>query len=339
MAEARLVHGSVAPLEFPHLPESSTSLLKKYLTPEVWSQLKDRTTRGGVTLHDCIRSGLATPESVIGLYAGDADSYDVFNALFAPVIAECHAGPATRADRAGALENPDPDGAYIVSTRLRLARNLIGRALRPVATRESDLDVERQAKAAFASLSGAYHALSDVQTNHGFQRGDPFQDAAGLNRNWPDGRGVFIDAAQSFLVWVNEEDHLRFISLAPKADIAGAYARLRDGVEMAARSLAFQHSDRYGYITSCPTNLGAGLRVGFRIKLPSSGASPEFNALCRRHDLTVRSVAGERAPIAADTYDISARGRIGLSEAACLEECLAGITALLALEKSASGRP
>lgn len=321
--------------DFPALPDSSPSLLKKYLTPEVWAGLKDRRTAAGVSLHDCIRSGLVHPDSAVGLYAGDADSYDVFAALFAPVIAACHAGPRTRDTPAQALANPDPHGAYIVSTRLRLARNLSGHLLRPVATRAADLDVERAAKTAFSrftgDLAGGYRALCDTQA---FHRADRYQDAGGLNRNWPDGRGVFANTAQTFSVWVNEEDHLRFISITPNADIAGAYARLRAGVETAGRSLSFQHTERLGHITSCPTNLGPALRAGFRIKLPLSGGSAGFDTLCRRHHLTVRGAGGEHVRVAESTYEISSRARLGLTDLQCLHDLLAAVAELIDLEKN-----
>ena len=56
----------------PVFPENARSLLKKYLTQDLWDQLKDRRTSGGVTLHDCIRSGVALTDSEVGLYACDA---------------------------------------------------------------------------------------------------------------------------------------------------------------------------------------------------------------------------------------------------------------------------
>lgn len=71
-------------------------------------------------------------------------------------------------------------------------------------------------------LSGKYFSLtslSDVERkelidNHFlFKEGDRFLEAAGLNRDWPDGRGIFHNNEKTFLVWVNEEDQLRIISM------------------------------------------------------------------------------------------------------------------------------
>jgi len=59
-----------------------------------------------------------------------------------------------------------------------------------------------------------------------FKEGDRFLDAAGLNRDWPDGRGIFHNAEKTFLVWINEEDQLRIISMQKGADILAVFTRL-----------------------------------------------------------------------------------------------------------------
>ena len=66
------------------------SLLARHLTPEVWQKLKDEQTRYGVRLIDVIASGLTYPESSIGVYAGDEESYALFAPLLDPIIADYH---------------------------------------------------------------------------------------------------------------------------------------------------------------------------------------------------------------------------------------------------------
>jgi arginine kinase len=345
--------GSSAPDILPAFPEDCRSLLKKHLTPDVWAQLKDRKTSTGVRLYDCIRSGVANPDSEIGLYAGDAESYAVFAPLFAPVIAECHpgfrGGEAPRGDLDTAhfrAASPDPSGQYIVSTRVRVARNLSRYNLRPTATRAEDLETEQKAKEAFRALpndlAGHYrpmaaldaHAGTVSAEDHVFTIGDRFQEAAGLRRHWPEGRGVFANEARNFFIWVNEEDQLRIISMQRNADIAAVFARLCTAMEILGRNLAFLRSDRYGYVSSCPSNLGTGLRASFLMRLPLSGGSPAFVETCLRYRLAVRGFAGERSAISRGLYDISNKRRLGLTETECLEACLEGAAALIGLEKS-----
>ena len=73
-----------------------------------------------------------------------------------------------------------------------------------------------------------------------FKEGDRFLDACGLNRDWPTGRGIFHNDAKEFLVWVNEEDQLRIISMQKGADIKAVFTRLSmaaAGIEKVPSSL------------------------------------------------------------------------------------------------------
>ena len=339
---------------FPEFPINCRSLLMKHLTLPVWNQLKDRKTSSGVRLKDCIRSGVDHTDCEIGVYAGDAESYAVFAPLFDPIIVDCHpdfigAGPQRRcALEAAAFRpvNPDPERRYIASTRVRLVRNLAGYRLRATSTADEDQDIERKAKFAFGlfpgELTGAYRPIAELANSerarasddHFFERGDRFDDAAGFNRHWPIGRGVFFNEARSFFSWVNEEDHLRFISIQQDADIAGVFARMCKAMAIVDRCFEFQHSDRLGYVASCPSNLGTGLRASFHVHLPLSGASAPFREICAQHGLAVRSQDGERQPFAKQTYDISNKHRLGLSEIQYLHDVVEGTRQLIALEKS-----
>lgn len=78
---------------FAKLAESdSKSLLKKYLTKEVFDQLKTRKTSFGSTLLDVVQSGLENHDSGVGIYAPDAEAYTVFAEIFDPIIDDYHGG-------------------------------------------------------------------------------------------------------------------------------------------------------------------------------------------------------------------------------------------------------
>ena len=118
--------------------------------------------------------------------------------------------------------------APVKSTRIRVGRNVIGYGLSPGITREQRLEVENIMKAAFFGLSsgelaGKYFPLlgmNDIdrkrlEDEHFlFVSGINKQTmTAGMERDWPEGRGIFHNESKSFLVWVNEENHLRIISM------------------------------------------------------------------------------------------------------------------------------
>ena len=113
-----------------------------------------------------------------------------------------------------------------------------------------------------------------------FKEGDRFLDACGLNRDWPEGRGIFHNNDKTFLVWVNEEDQLRIISMQQGADIGAVFTRLSKAAAHIESVARFSLDESLGYITSCPTNLGTALRASVHIKLPNLGAKmDEFKAI------------------------------------------------------------
>ncbi len=331
----------------------SRSLLHKHLTPQVWHLLKDLHTSTGVSLRDCIASGLAHTDSVIGVYAGDAESLERFGLLFAPLIQELHAPAPTSLVLCSApdedepnLFNPDPQGTFIRSTRIRLARNLSGFRLMPTMSSAELLEVQRQLVAAFETLdqdlAGSYQALGAWQCNAtassagppaGFDGTDRFQQAAGICRSWPEGRGAFHNHARTLQLWVNEEDHLRMIAVQDGADMRAVYARLVRASQHLEKSLHFAQSPRYGYLASCPSNVGTGLRASFHIHLPHSGSTAAFRRLCSSHAIAVRSASGELGPQHGAVYDISNRRRWGISPVDSIRELLRGTVKIIALEK------
>merc|ERR1719379_354636 len=83
-----------------------------------------------------------------------------------------------------------------------------------------------------------------------FKEGDRFLESCGLNRDWPSGRGIYHNDAKTFLVWVNEEDQLRIISMQKGADIGAVFTRLATAASEIEKILPFAHNEHLGYITS-----------------------------------------------------------------------------------------
>jgi len=117
------------------------------------------------------------------------------------------------------------------------------------------------------------------------------------------------------LVWVNEEDQLRIISMQQGADIGAVFTRLSKAAAHIESVAAFAHNNKLGYITSCPTNLGTALRASVHIALPKLGArKEEFQAIADRFKVQIRGIHGEHSESADHVYDISNKRRLGLSE-------------------------
>jgi creatine kinase/arginine kinase len=340
--------------EFPTFPKGCASLLCKHLSPEVFEALKDKKTANGFTLHDAIHSGVVNPDSGIGVYAGDAESYVLFAPLLDPIIEEYHGFLPNDKHQSNLnpddlnAPNPDPEGKYIVSTRIRVGRNVDNLPLGPAISKDQRNKVEKEVsealKAMSGSLAGQYYPLAgmDDKTSASliadhflFKAGDRFLEAAGLNRDWPEARGIYHNDEKTFLVWINEEDQLRIISMQMGGDILEVFTRLVSAIKEIEKKVTFSYNDHIGYLTSCPTNLGTAMRASVHIKLPKLAEDMEaFKAITDKHHLQIRGIHGEHSESEGGVYDISNKRRLGVTEVECVQDMVDGVVALIAKEKS-----
>lgn len=328
-------------------------LFRKALTPDLEERLRDLSTPSGATLSTIVRSGRENPDSSIGCYAADEDSYAVFAPLFDPVIETYHGFGAGKTHRGGLSEEtvlpPSAldDGGLIVSTRVRVGRNLSGYPFPSMISGEERLVVEEKLVAALATLtgdlSGRYYSLAGmaemdrrklVEDHFLFKRGDRFLASAGINRDWPHGRGIYHSGDKRFLAWVGEEDHLRIIAMEPGGDIAGVFTRLRRAAAALEEQLDFAFDPRLGYLSSCPTNLGTAMRASVHIRLPLLSARPEFKETCGNLGLSVRGIHGEHSESCGGVYDISNRQRLGKPEGEIIAGLCSGLSRLVEMERN-----
>jgi hypothetical protein len=157
---------------------------------------------------------------------------------------------------------------------------------------------------------------------------------AGVYRDWAQGRGIFHNPSKTFLVWVNEEDQLRIISMENSGNIGAVFTRLLNGVAALDRKLPFHFDDQRGFIATCPSNLGTGMRASVHIQLPLASKDPRFKTICEELHLQPRGADGEHSPTEGSSlFDISPLKRLGLTEVDCAKALHAGAVRLIALEK------
>lgn len=336
--------------------ESCNSLLKKFLTRPVFDELKDRFTASGASLLDVIQSGVQNLDSSIGVYAPDASSYTVFASLFNPIISTYHSLPSSAVHPptffgdASAFEDLDPKNKYIKSTRIRCARSIVNYPFNPLLGSSEYDKLESTVRAALENLSGnlkgTYFPLSGmdkttqqqlIDDHFLFKEGDRFLQAANACRFWPSGRGIFFNHAKTFLVWVNEEDHLRIISMQSGADLAAVYSRFVTAVESLEQQLLFSRDEKLGYLTFCPTNLGTAIRASVHICLPRLAADRDkLEEVAARFNLQVRGTKGEHSEGEGGVFDISNKRRLGLTEYEVIKELQDGILEMIRIEENES---
>merc|ERR1711925_9538 len=267
---------------FPEI-KSKHSLVAKYVTQPIWEKLSRAVTKtSGFSLSQAIACAVQFDNQHCGIYAGDWDSYKVFSDVFDPLIQEYH-GISPDAVHTSDMDvnkikgNIDP-AAPVHSTRIRVGRSIDGFGLSPGITKQQRIDVEKLMSSALSKLTGdlagSYYPLTGmdekvrqqlVDDHFLFVSGDRNLTVAGMERDWPEGRGIFHNAAKTFLLWVNEEDQMRIIPMEKGGDVKGVFARLARGIKAVGDSVKaecgkdFALSEQYGYIHSCPTNLGTGM--------------------------------------------------------------------------------
>merc|ERR1712045_853057 len=342
---------SMAP--FPDI-KSKHSLVATHVTEAKWAKLGDHVTKtSGFTLAKAIACAVEFDNQHCGIYAGDEDSYIDFADVFDPLICEYHGLPAdfkhvSDMDSTKITGNVEAD-VPVHSCRIRVGRSIQGFGLSPGITKQQRIDVEALMKNAFAKLSGDlagnYYALTGmdekvrqqlVDDHFLFMSGDPNLKVAGMERDWPEGRGIFHNAAKTFLVWINEEDQLRITSMQKGGDVKGVFERLASGTKTVQDSVKaesgkdFQLSEKFGYIHSCPTNLGTGMRASVHVDLPgwTKEGLPALQKRCEELSVQPRGTRGESGGQTGHTYDISNKHRLGHSEVGLVQTMIDGVNTL-----------
>jgi len=343
---------------FPEI-KSTHSLVAKYVTKPIWDKLsRAQTKTSGFTLEKAIACAVQFDNQHCGIYAGDWDSYKVFSDVFDPLIQEYH-GISADAVHTSDMDVTKIKGnidstAPVHSTRIRVGRSIDGFGLSPGITKEQRLGVENLMKKAFANLTGdlagTYYPLTGmdekvrqqlVDDHFLFVSGDPNLQVAGMERDWPEGRGIFHNTDKTFLTWVNEEDQLRIISMQKGGDVRGVFDRLARGIKavgdsvMAESGKGFMLDPKYGYVHSCPTNLGTGMRASVHVDLPgyTKEGLETLKARCEELHVQPRGTRGESGGQTGVTYDISNKHRLGYSEVQLVQKMIDGVNTLVAEDR------
>lgn len=160
---------------------------------------------------------------------------------------------------------------------------------------------------------------------------DSFLLSAGISRDWPHGRGCYVSEDRGFIIWVGEEDHLRIMCMKKGTVINEVFDRLKAAIDIVEELIpgGCAYSPDFGVVTSCPTNVGTGMRASVHLQLPNltaDGTDKKVKAICKPFGLGVRGLGGEHTPIGEDgTVDISPSARFCISEAEIVSALYKGI--------------
>lgn len=213
-------------------------------------------------------------------------------------------------------EKTGKDSDVVLSTRVRLARNLSGYAFPGKLSDEKRKEVIEKVKGAFSGGGG--EAVD-------FDKLSPARRASMLEKHIVSREFVEDSAARvlikseskSVYIMTPEEDHMRIQALSSGFDIQSAMEAAFEAEETADKALGFAYSEQYGYITHCPSNLGTGMRISVMLHLPAYtavGGVRDLALQLARMGMTVRGMDGEGSRPAAALYQISNQTTLGMSE-------------------------
>merc|ERR1711962_1556487 len=349
----QVIYSAQTMAPFPEI-KSTHSLTAKHVTAEKWAKLGDHVTKtSGFTLAKAIACAVVFDNQHCGIYAGDEDSYIDFADVFDPLICEYHGLPAdfqhvSDMDPTKVNGNVNPE-VPVHSVRIRVGRSIQGFGLSPGITKEQRVGVEKLVSTALkrleGDLAGNYYPLTGmdervrqqlVDDHFLFMSGDRNLTVAGMERDWPEGRGIFHNKEKTFLVWVNEEDQTRIISMQKGGDVRAVFDRLARGIKAVGDSVKaesgkdFALDERYGYIHSCPTKLGTGMRASVHVDLPgwTKEGLPALQKRCEELAVQPRGTRDESGGQTGHTYDISNKHRLGHSEVQLVQTMIDGVNTL-----------
>lgn len=340
--------------------------------PGLYEKYKNVRTSMGVTLAKCIKTGIDNPGHphilTCGLVAGDEESYAAFKDVFDIVIGKRHGGYPADARHPSSMDvsklsetKIDPDGRYVLTTRCRTGRSVRGLPLPPACSFEQRREIERVIvnglRKLGGELKGQYFGLFGSKSVEGAamdkekqeklrKNGNLFQEpdstlllSSGCGRHWPDARGIFHNEEENFFVWVNEEDHMRIVSMEQGDNIRAIFTRFANATRAVQESLRsdgydFMHNEHLGFILTCPSNLGTGLRAGAMVKVPLFSARADFKAALGRMKLQARGTAGVDSASSGGIWDISNADRLGTSEVDLCNIFIEGVAQIIRWEKA-----
>ncbi len=218
------------------------------------------------------------------------------------------------------LREDGPSQDVVISSRVRLARNLAGMPFLPKCSHEQLGQIEQRLRNEIMQANVAEEMFYfDVAAAGDIER-QLLVERHLISRQHAEGdrpRGVAISSDESIAIMVNEEDHLRIQILRSGLQLAETIREINRIDDLLEQRLSFSFHSRYGYLTACPTNVGTGMRLSVMLHLPVLKMTGEINKLfqaAKDMRVAVRGLHGEGTEASGDFFQVSNQTTLGRSE-------------------------
>ncbi len=236
------------------------------------------------------------------------------------------------------------DTSIVLTSRIRLARNLRGEPFPGWAKKDQRrhaLGLLRPAVEELSCMKDAFSQelddLSSVQKQVMVERHLISREHAARG----EGSAAVIERRQSIAIMINEEDHLRMQAIRPGMQLSAAYEALSAVDDQIGEAVNFAFDHDLGFLTTCPTNLGTGMRASAMLHLPALVLSDQIGQVLQavnKIGLAVRGLYGEGTESLGNLFQISNQSTLGESEETILRRLERVISQVATHERNARGK-
>lgn len=228
------------------------------------------------------------------------------------------------------------DNDVVVSSRVRIARNIAGKKFVSTASDEELKDVLMTIKNSNINSDLHFINLSDLDElmkNSLVEKRVISRDLLEMKET-----GILLNDTEDISIMINEEDHLRIQVMKPGFNLDEALSDAIKVDEKISSKINYAYNDKYGFLTACPTNLGTGLRASVMLHLPAlrlTGKIEKVLEVVNKVNLNVRGVYGEGTEAIGDLYQVSNKISLGVTEEEIVENVKLIVQKLIEQERKA----
>jgi protein arginine kinase len=220
-----------------------------------------------------------------------------------------------------------PDSDVVISSRVRLARNLETYPFSSKITDEQAVSLVDEVKKISPALNEKGNrkfyacnisSLSDIDKTAMVERHIVSPLLAGKEQT----TGLILSEDETISIMINEEDHVRMQAIVGGMNLEKAYEEADRIDDIAYEKLHFAYDEKYGYLTACPTNAGTGMRASCMVFLPALSSARLIQKLIEevgKYGVTIRGIYGEGSKSLGNIYQISNQKTMGNSESEIIE--------------------
>jgi len=237
------------------------------------------------------------------------------------------------------LRGTGPESDIVISSRIRLARNLAAFPFTNRASVMQKAEIEKILRERVAKLviPLTYIGLADLAAlDRQFLVERQLVSRELANGEGP--RGVALVETEAASLMINEEDHIRMQVMRSGFALDEAWQEIDHFDDMIEERVTYAFSEEFGYLTACPTNVGTGMRASVMLHLPALVITKQIEKVFRalqKINLAVRGLYGEGSRASGDFYQISNQVTLGKAESTILNEIREVIPQIIGYERQA----